>query len=329
MVGETKKEILDVHGSCDYLKEEGAGIPVETVQAIFGPGMIVTGPYISGHRNNFQEAINIKPGKDKLSRKKITYVFDTPRSNISLSFLISGEGEVKQFHFEGGEKRGIDTSLLKVVEENEPMPCSGELCSKIKEPTPFTEFLTNLKYMLENGLLVREDFYQDAILMRLFGGWQVEWFRNDKTDKRAHICGPSFLQGVNTGPTCYGGMGVHWFGKGKYTQSEKRCSLGTVDADFPHNNRERKIHASGGSYEAVRNPGFTADKVVTIFGKTMHVTPSNLNSSYFMFNRPGDHELGRKNIGYVIDKPGTLSCISFETLENGEVISFGFEQEEK
>ena len=57
----------------------------------------------------------------------------------------------------------------------------AKVAASPKSPTTPLELLQNIKLALDQGLPLREDFYTDANLMRLFGGSKVESVTDDPT----------------------------------------------------------------------------------------------------------------------------------------------------
>ena len=66
---------------------------------------------------------------------------------------------------------------------------TGHLISTIRTPTTPVEILQNIKFAMDHRLLVRDDFYNDEFLLRLFGGKQINWFTFNQTLLHGSVSG--------------------------------------------------------------------------------------------------------------------------------------------
>ena len=66
---------------------------------------------------------------------------------------------------------------------------TGHLISTIRTPTTPVEILQNIKFAMDHRLLVRDDFYTDEFLLRLFGGKYIHWFINNSIRQEGSVRG--------------------------------------------------------------------------------------------------------------------------------------------
>jgi hypothetical protein len=69
-----------------------------------------------------------------------------------------------------------------------PIPIQ-EIDSMTKQPTTLLEILENMRLVLDQDLLLREDFYTDDTLLLFSGGSQVQWGERSSTKQWAAISG--------------------------------------------------------------------------------------------------------------------------------------------
>ena len=193
-----------------------------------------------------------------------------------------------------GEAAVVQTSGKVKTSKRKPVK---ELMKMIKKPTSPKELLKNLKFAIENELLVRDDFYTDENLKKLFGGNRVKWLDNKKNNKSAVIL--NFI-GLFENAEKYRGDGVevYW----EKLDSNKAIS----DTGKAH------VRVNISTFGDSR---FRAEVVEKVFGTKMQV------KNLYKDNDPtplsqGNHRHGNKGMHYTFSSPTMKSL--FVSVVNGD-----------
>jgi hypothetical protein len=64
-----------------------------------------------------------------------------------------------------------------------------ELCSRVEPPTTGLEILRNIRFAMNNHLLLREDFYHSELLTTIFGAREVELSEPDRSSPKCFVGG--------------------------------------------------------------------------------------------------------------------------------------------
>lgn len=191
-----------------------------------------------------------------------------------------------------------------------------ELCGSAREPGNVHEFLVNLRFLLDNEILLRPDFYDDECVKRFFGGSRIEWRTDSATRKSREIAGQPFLF-VQLDRFWNQGVGVVWR---KENAAGKEASDGKIKA--------------GGGTSFTESTGYTIDEVTRVFGSDMKVEKQYIpgdeinHDPWGRYKRPGNHRLGGKRVTYIFNKPESAAKLVFFVAHNGEIEYTHFRVEE-
>lgn len=184
-----------------------------------------------------------------------------------------------------------------------------EFIAMMNKPTNPVELLKNIKFVIENNLLLRDDFFIDEYLNKAFGGTEISWHKNEPNNKEFMVFN---LKDVFQ--TSYSSDGIG-------------CNRRRLDETGILNERG-KITARLGFY-GFGDTRFTVESIENVFGSDMQVINpyKRLNRSIALL--PKTHKLGNQKLIYRIDSPTATTVISFLIKGNGIVKKADFEQEEK
>jgi len=192
-------------------------------------------------------------------------------------------------------------TVASAQEISSSKPTSGKSVAKlmkaVNKPKSPKQFLQNMKFAIKNGLLLRDDFYTDENLKKLFGGNRVNWLDKKQNNKHAEI--KSFI-GLFENAEKYRGDGIYLYWE-KLDNNKIISDTGKVHVRV-------NISTFGDSR-------FRAELVEKVFGTKMQVEnlykdndPSPLS--------PGNHRLGNKSMHYTFSSP-TLKSL-FVSVVNGD-----------
>ncbi|MCE1227256.1 MAG: hypothetical protein LWW87_12355 [Geobacteraceae bacterium] len=177
---------------------------------------------------------------------------------------------------------------------------AAKLMKAVSKPKNPKQLLQNMKFAIKNDLLIRDDFYTDENLKKLFGGNRVKWLDNKQNNKHAEILN---FAGLFENAEKYkgGGMHIYW----EKLDSNKAIS------------DTGKVHVRV-SINTFGDSRFRAEVVENVFGTKMQVKnlykdndPSPLS--------PGNHRLGNKVISYTFSNPTLKSSIGFVVRGDGSI----------
>lgn len=179
----------------------------------------------------------------------------------------------------------------------------------IKAPTTPEEFLRNVKFVIDNELLIDEAFFTEENLMRFYQKTKVE-FANGDTWMSANIGGGNEFS-TSFG---WGFADVHLKkvdAAGKESQSGHLRGSTGIDMNFEKSFSVDVVLRTLGPWDEIRDP-FKSDNL-------QHPQPL----------RPAIHPMGNKSVSYLYETTKTKSTLGILFAFNGNVRKFGFTQEEK
>jgi hypothetical protein len=91
-----------------------------------------------------------------------------------------------------------------------PTDSAQQLAAMFRRPTGVTELLWNLKLVLDRHLLVQPAFFEDDVLLKLFGGTTVEWVEPGTPDVAGDwVIKPTRIARVTVAGGIFAGMKVN------------------------------------------------------------------------------------------------------------------------
>ncbi|MGD0278744.1 MAG: hypothetical protein ABSC11_05520 [Smithella sp.] len=184
-----------------------------------------------------------------------------------------------------------------------------ELMAMINKPTNPVELLKNIKFAIENNLLLSEDICIDDNLNNLLGGTKVSWREYSSFQKKAEIVSLS-----DVFQRSFSGQGIIY----------ERTRLD-----------DKKVESSSGklcveiSCDGYGDTRFTVEAVESVFGTDMQVVNPYTKPNRHLALIPTTHKLGNLELIYNIENPTSKTVISFLIKGNGIVKRAAFTQEEK
>ncbi len=276
--------------------------------------------------------------------------YDTGRvSAVSIWFPLAGHarklllsGVLVLMLFIGACSRQDKKSTKKTTEQQpvkvvppKPYKPTADLMKKIRKPTSPKELLQNIKFAVDNDLLLRDDLYTDDNLKMLLGGRRVIWdnYRHLYTLPNMHSMYDKSLDmhakvtdmaDVYLSGRQYRGMGCSvYHGIYESVYNAKKGRFDTIES--------KKFGVLAGA--PPRESPFLVDFVDELFGSNREVEdivvePGNPHHPAPALPKP-IHKLGNKLIKYTFDKPASKVTISFQIYHDGVVKSYYFKQQEK
>jgi hypothetical protein len=193
-----------------------------------------------------------------------------------------------------------------------PAPPKGvkDPYTAVQKPAAPEALLRNIKFALEQHLLVNERFYEDQTLQRYFGAQRTLWFRLPRPilkNGKLQDFGTVFAQDTTAGTRAMDIM----YKLVKQGVGEKRRALIGMEL--------------GG------DPRNTIGAVLEVFGRTGQVADPSQNPEVARSraNTPGDHPLGNKLVTYEFDGPRSRGLANFLVNGDGSLASFMLVEEDK
>jgi hypothetical protein len=191
---------------------------------------------------------------------------------------------------------------------------TSEMVNMLKKPVTPLDMLNNVKFALDNHLLIKEEFYSDENLTHFFNGKKINWI----TRKPAWLFGSV--------------LGLDHLVE---SDENKWCIEMSVNFDTVDKNGEPsiggKLQGSGG-LQMVHDNQLTAELVQSVFGVPTEIVTPNQNYSYksdFISQGPPTHELGNKVLKYEFSNEKENWVTLFTLRPNGTVNRFNFYDVEK
>lgn len=194
--------------------------------------------------------------------------------------------------------------MVLMIAQTQPAGCAepsdfrGKLMATVNRPTTAIEAWRNLKFALDNGLFLRDDFYTDENLKTFFAATQISWQENLPTRTTGRLFSPYMDIDLIRGT-----FDEKW----KEDANGRRRGGGTIGTDV------------------------TADLITAVFGKPMKVTnpyaaegpehPTALMRK--------THDLGNLSIEYHFDHARTTASVRCLFNGSGTVKGCGFDNAEK
>ena len=207
-------------------------------------------------------------------------------------------------------KKPAEMQQVKVAPQKAGKP-TKELMRTVKKPTNPTKLLQNIKYAIDNELLIREDFYTDDNLKKLYGGERVVWKKNEPVYKLVRVVelGGIFerakkLQNI--------GVGIGW---------QKLDSKGVVSDSGQIHGRISILNPE--------DPHFNVDEVIGVFGAKMQIVNPYEKNTQPVPLLATTHKLGNKELTYTMDGLTSKTIITFLIDGDGKINHSKFIQEEK
>lgn len=200
-------------------------------------------------------------------------------------------------------KQTAEKQQIGVAPQKASKP-TNELMRTIKKPTNLTELLKNIKYAIDNELLIRDAVYTDDNLKNIFGEADVVWKSNELSSKRIQI--------KNIG-NAYKGMKIDVYCKKVNRKGESDVegnSVGSGAFDNPHDQR------------------FNSDMVMEVFGTALTIEDlyANFNPKHPQPIAHSTHKFGCKIISYTMETVTSKASFHFVTRPDGVVDRCNFYQ---
>lgn len=207
-------------------------------------------------------------------------------------------------------KKPAEMQQAKVAPQKAGKP-TKELMRKVKKPTNPTELLKNIKYAIDNELLIREDFYTDDNLKKLYGGERVVWKKNEPVDKLVRVVE---LGGIFERAKKLQNIGI---GMTRQKLDDKRVV-----------NNNGKLLGNVG-FSNPEDPRFNVDEVMGVFGAKMQIVNPYEKNTQPVPLLATTHKLGNKELTYKNYGQTSKTIITFLVRGDGTVKFSEFIQEEK
>ncbi len=203
-------------------------------------------------------------------------------------------------------KQTAEKQQIGVAPQKASKP-TKELMRAIKKPANLTELLKNIKYAIDNELLMREAFYIDDNLKNIFGEADVVWKSNELSSKRIQI--------KNFG-NAYKGMEIDIYCK-------KVDKKGELDAEGNF--------VGSGAFANAYDQRFNSDMVMEVFGTALTIKDlyANFNPKHPQPIAHSTHKFGCKIISYTMETVTSKASFHFITSADGVVARCNFYQEAK
>jgi hypothetical protein len=191
-----------------------------------------------------------------------------------------------------------------------PPKAAQDPYTAVQKPATPDALLRNVRFALEQHLLVTERFYEDQTLQRYFGGSRTLWFRLPRPilkNGKLQDFGAVFAQDSAAATR---GMDIMYKLVKQGAGEKRRALIGMELGNDPRN---------------------TVDAVLEVFGRTGQVADPGQNPDVARprTNTPGNHPLGNKLVTYEFDGPRSRGLANFLVNGDGSLASFMLVEEDK